>query len=88
MYDFAANVNVFAAKFSRLICNYFASIFFNDFAAIVGVNLNFGILTISRLNVTKSRLIINNFAANLYDFAAFLKLLKSHDIISRENVNY
>ena len=28
MYDFAANVNVFAAKFSRLICNDFASIFF------------------------------------------------------------
>ena len=69
MYDFAANVNVFAAKFSRLICNDFASIFFNDFAAIFGVSLSFGILTISRLNVTKSRLIINKFAANLYDFA-------------------
>ena len=30
MYDFAANVNVFAAKFSRLICNNFAANFLTN----------------------------------------------------------
>ena len=52
MYDFAANVN--------------------EFAAIFGVFPIFENVTISRLNVTKSRLIINKFAANLYDFAAVI----------------
>ena len=70
-YDFAANVNVFAAKFSRLICNNFAANFFNEFAATVnefavifGDFPIFKNVTISRLNVTKSRLIINEIAAN------------------------
>ena len=58
-----------------------------DFAANVNDFLS-NFLTILRLNVTKSRLIINKFAANLYDFAANQKLLNSHDISSRENVNY
>ena len=45
MYDFAANVNVFAAKFSRLICNNFAANF----------------LTNSRLLLTNSRLFLVTF---------------------------
>ena len=37
--------------------------------------------------VTKSRLKINEIAANLYDFAANLNIFKSHDINGRENIH-
>ena len=84
-YDFAANVNDFAAKFSRLI--------YNDFAAILGFSPDFENVTFSRLNFMKSRLIVTKFAAILYNFAAiffFMNLrlkftfsrLKRHTMVS------
>ena len=64
-YDFAAIVNVFAAKISRLI--------FNDFAA------NF--LTISRLfHVFSQFWKCDDFAAKFYDFAANLYQIRGYSL--------